>query len=53
MKLNYTTLRMRGRRADDKEVAAACRAAISAGADEIVLKDGHDSARNITAEALP
>lgn len=36
-----------------KEVAAACRAAISAGADEILLKDGHDSARNIIAEALP
>ena len=36
-----------------KDVVAACRAAISAGADEILLKDGHDSARNIIAEALP
>ena len=36
-----------------KEVAAACRAAISQGADEIIVKDGHDSARNILAEGLP
>lgn len=36
-----------------REVAAACRAAISQGADEIVIKDGHDSARNLIAEELP
>ena len=29
-----------------REVAAACRGAISAGATEIVVKDGHGSARN-------
>ena len=36
-----------------REVAAACRGAISAGATEIVVKDGHGSARNIIAEDLP
>ena len=35
------------------EVAAACRGAIAAGADEIVVKDAHDSALNIIAEELP
>ncbi len=36
-----------------REVAAACRGALAAGADEIIVKDGHDSARNIIAEELP
>lgn len=36
-----------------KEVAAACRGAIAAGATEIMVKDAHDSARNIIAEDLP
>ncbi|WP_303858082.1 M55 family metallopeptidase [Aminicella lysinilytica] len=35
------------------EVLAACRGAIKAGADEILLKDGHDSARNIIIDELP
>lgn len=36
-----------------KEVAAACRAALAMGAEEIIVKDGHDSARNIIADMLP
>lgn len=36
-----------------REVVAACRGAIAAGATEIVVKDAHDSARNIIAEQLP
>lgn len=36
-----------------KEVLAACRGAIAAGADEIVVKDAHDSARNITFGEMP
>lgn len=35
------------------ETAAACRGALAAGADEIYVKDAHDSARNIIAEELP
>lgn len=35
------------------EVAAACRGALAAGADEIVVKDAHDSARNIYPDRLP
>jgi D-amino peptidase len=35
------------------EVAAACEAAIDAGADEILVQDAHDSARNIDHAALP
>jgi D-amino peptidase len=35
------------------EVAAACEAAIAAGADEILVQDAHDSARNIDPSALP
>lgn len=36
-----------------REVAAACRGAIAAGATEIYVKDAHDSARNLVAEMLP
>lgn len=36
-----------------KEVAAACQGALDGGATEIVVKDAHDSARNINPEALP
>lgn len=35
------------------EVLAACRGAIAAGATEIVVKDAHDSARNILPEDMP
>jgi D-amino peptidase len=35
------------------EVAAACEGAVQAGAGEIVVKDAHDSARNIIAAKLP
>lgn len=35
------------------EVAAACEGAIAGGAEEILVKDAHDSARNIHPEALP
>ena len=35
------------------EVAAACRGALAAGADEVVVKDAHDSARNIYPDRLP
>lgn len=36
-----------------KEVSAVCNAALKAGFDEIVIKDAHDSARNIYPEKLP
>lgn len=36
-----------------REVAAACRGALLAGADEILVKDAHDSARNIDPAGLP
>ena len=36
-----------------REVAAACRGALSAGADEVLVKDAHDSARNIDPAGLP
>ena len=36
-----------------REVAAACRGAMDAGCQEIVVKDAHDSARNIDPRALP
>jgi D-amino peptidase len=35
------------------EVAAACEGALRAGATEILVKDAHDSARNIIADKLP
>ena len=35
------------------EVAAACEGALDAGAIEIVVKDAHDTARNIIAAKLP
>ncbi|HVJ41101.1 MAG TPA: M55 family metallopeptidase [Dongiaceae bacterium] len=35
------------------EALAACRGAIAAGATEILLKDAHDSGRNILTEDLP
>ena len=36
-----------------REVDAACRGAMDAGCDEIVVKDAHDSARNIDPRMLP
>ena len=36
-----------------REVAAACEGANAAGAKEILIKDAHDSARNINPELLP
>lgn len=36
-----------------REVLAACEGAIACGADEIIVKDGHDSARNMTFEEFP
>jgi len=36
-----------------QEVAAACRACVDAGADEIWVKDAHGSGRNLNAEELP
>lgn len=36
-----------------REVAAACQGAIDAGCEEVVVKDAHDSARNIDPRGLP
>lgn len=36
-----------------REVAAACRGALAAGAQRVLVKDGHDSARNIDPAVLP
>lgn len=36
-----------------EEVVAVCEAALSAGADEIVVKDGHGDATNIDVMAMP
>ena len=36
-----------------REVAAACEGAIAAGAEEILVRDAHDSARNIDPSLLP
>jgi len=36
-----------------REVAAACRGALAAGAEEVLVKDAHDSARNIDPMQLP
>ena len=36
-----------------REVAAACRGALAAGAEAILVKDAHDSARNIDPMELP
>ena len=36
-----------------REALAACEGAIEAGADEIVIKDGHDSARNLDITVFP
>lgn len=36
-----------------REVAAACNGVLEGGADEILVKDGHDTARNISPEQLP
>ncbi len=36
-----------------REVAAACEGALEAGATEILVKDAHDSARNIIPSMLP
>ena len=35
------------------EVVAACQATLENGADEILVKDAHDSGRNIIATKLP
>ncbi len=35
------------------EVCAACEGALSAGATEVLVKDAHDSARNLIASRLP
>ncbi|MCT4563414.1 MAG: M55 family metallopeptidase [Maledivibacter sp.] len=37
----------------EKEVCAACRGAVNAGAEEIWVKDAHDSGRNIDPAILP
>lgn len=37
----------------NREVAAACRGAITSGAVEVLVKDAHDSARNIDPTMLP
>jgi len=37
----------------EREVAAACRGAIKAGAEYVYVKDAHDSARNLDPSALP
>lgn len=37
----------------EKEVCAACRGAFQAGAKEILIKDAHDSGRNIDPAVLP
>ncbi|MCA3251446.1 MAG: M55 family metallopeptidase [Pseudomonadota bacterium] len=42
-----------GRRWMTQEVAAACRAAIAVGAQEIVVTDGHGSAHNLLFDDLP
>lgn len=36
-----------------REVAAACEGALAGGADSLLVKDAHDSARNINPMALP
>lgn len=36
-----------------REVAAACEGALAGGAQEILVKDAHDSARNLNPEQLP
>ncbi len=36
-----------------REVAAACQGALDGGADETLVKDAHDSARNIDPSGLP
>ena len=36
-----------------REAAAACEGALSGGAEEVLVKDAHDSARNILPEELP
>ena len=36
-----------------REVAAACEGLIAAGAEDILVRDAHDSARNVNPELLP
>lgn len=36
-----------------REVCAACEGALAAGAEDILIKDAHDSARNLLPEKLP
>lgn len=48
-KPDYTPFRQQMTR----EVAAACEGAYAAGSDDILIKDAHDSARNLLADELP
>ena len=41
------------REAMTREVVAACEGAIAAGATDILIKDAHDSGRNIHVSQLP
>ncbi|MDO5297925.1 MAG: M55 family metallopeptidase [Clostridia bacterium] len=41
------------RRQMTAEVAAACEGAAAGGSDDILIKDAHDSARNLTPASLP
>ena len=41
------------RRQMTEEVAAVCRGALAAGFDRVVVRDAHDSARNLLPELLP
>ena len=36
-----------------REVSAACEGALSAGCEDILIKDAHDSARNLFPDQLP
>ena len=47
--MDYTPLQKQMTR----EVSAACRGALTGGAEEVLVKDAHDSARNIDPAALP
>ena len=47
--MDYTPLQKQMTR----EVAAACRGAFAAGAEEVLVKDAHDTARNIDPAGLP
>ena len=36
-----------------KEVAAACKGALAGGVAEVLVRDAHDSARNLNPAAMP